>query len=530
MSAKKKSLPRIQAFFLPVLLFLFLSITVRSDDVIIAGGTLTENANWNNPTNTYIIDNLSSPLTIPSGKTLSIGDGVRVATLYNNKSTFVVQGTLNSSGAEFNLKTRDGVPQPIIVESNGQATFTNSDITVDAGGTASITTAVFLIRNGASLNFSGSSIEHSPESTATVNRAVWTQDSATVTFSATAATREVLTGATRSMITGFPEAVYCESTTEAQLNGTDFSEGTYGIVLNNATVSLTVNDCTFLNYNRALQIPAGNQFTLTNININQTGTISNQVGVYTSTYTGMTISGTIVNQNIGVHVSGDHAGQDISSVTFNSCNWNLLAEQNISWPGNKISTEITLPVGHYHVDNDPVTIEAGGKLILQPGTILDANNYYRDMFVVQGTLEATGVRFEDIQYASTSMISATGSGVVKVTDCQFILAHDNNSTNDYYIGSAIMGTDNATMEVNGCLFQTLPGWQRMQRGVAASGNAKLTIGTIDGTPGSQRTRFANCNRSVVHSSTVDLKINGADLENCNFAVAANTIGNLFLSR
>jgi len=137
-------------------------------------------------------------------------------------------------------------------------------------------------------------VEHATGSLTTVNRAVWSQGTASLIFSAS--------GVERNLITGFPEAVNCESTTQAQLAGTDFSEGTYAVVLNNAAVDLTVNDCTFLNYNRALQIPAGKQFTLTNIDINQTGSVSNQVGVYASTYTGMTISGSIANQNIGVHV------------------------------------------------------------------------------------------------------------------------------------------------------------------------------------------------------------------------------------
>jgi WD40 repeat protein len=531
MSAKRFSLPRLSALSLMLLLF---SIVARSDELEISGGVLGTNQTWNVSGRTYIIDNLSAPLTIPDGKTLTIGAGVTVVSKYNNKSTFVVQGTLNANGADFDLKTRDGVPQPMIVEVNGKTTFTACDIVVDAYGAASTTTAVFLARGAATLTLSGTSVAHAASSTATVNRAVWTQDTASLVTSAS--------GATRSNIEGFPEAVYCESTTAANLAGTDFSEGNYGVVLNNAAVSLTVNGCSFLNYERALQIPAGNQFTLTNININQNGTKATQIGVYASTYTSMTISGAISNQNIGVHVSGAHYDQNVTGVTFTGCNWNLLVEQDKSWAGNKITASETLPVGHYHIVN-PVTIEAGRTLTLQPGTILDAKNPGSDMFVVKGTLEANGVRFEGNIGSGTSVLHATGTGTVKVTDCQFFISHDTTYTSDYYKGSTLRGSGdgNAVLEVNGCLFQSMPGSnRRMMRAIGTGGsdtdisvpggNAKVTVGTLDGTPTGKRTRFVNCKRTIVHTSNTDLRIDGADFEGCDFAVIANTIGNLFLSR
>ena len=208
MSAKHFSLPRLSTLSLMFLLF---SIVARSEGLFIEipGGTLAGDQTWNDTERPYRIDNLSEPLTIPVGKTLTIGAGVTVVSKYYNKSTFVVQGALNASGADFNLETRNDVPQPIIVEGNGQATFTLCNVLVNAFGAASTTTTVFLARGAATLTLSGTSVAHAASSTATVNRAVWTQDTASLVFS--------VSGTTRNQITGFPQAVYCESTTAANL-------------------------------------------------------------------------------------------------------------------------------------------------------------------------------------------------------------------------------------------------------------------------------------------------------------------------
>ena len=69
---------------------LLLAIFGKSAEIIIPGGELTQDTTWNTPNTTYMIENLSDPLIIPAGKTLTIGAGVKVVSALNNKSTFII--------------------------------------------------------------------------------------------------------------------------------------------------------------------------------------------------------------------------------------------------------------------------------------------------------------------------------------------------------------------------------------------------------------------------------------------------------
>ena len=59
MSAKLFFLPRLSA-----LMLLLFAISARSDELTIDGGVLGENQTWDVPGRTYLIDNLSDPLTV----------------------------------------------------------------------------------------------------------------------------------------------------------------------------------------------------------------------------------------------------------------------------------------------------------------------------------------------------------------------------------------------------------------------------------------------------------------------------------
>ncbi len=490
-------------------------------EIVVPGGTLAGDTAWNDTTQPYVVDNLSLPLTVPAGVTLTIGPGVTVQSKYDNRGSLLIRGTLAASGASFEMLTRDVVAQPIIVEENGTATFTGCSLTVErSSGDPSPTTALIVAKGSSTLNLVGSELSNSAVGTI-VNRAVWTQDTASLTTAAS--------GGTPTTFSGFPEAILLQSTTAANLADADFSTGTYAIVLDNPAVDLTVADSTFLNFQRALQLPRAGNLTLTNLDIDQTGAVGTRIGVYAYSYTSLTISGAISNMNVGVHVSTAHAGQDVSGVTFTNCNWDLLAEGDWNPGGNRtVAVDTTLPVAHYHVDN-PVTIQAGKTLTLQPGTILQVKNLSERMFIVDGTLDADGAIFDtNLNTAwgapERSVVHARNAGVVQLSACIFIVSMNSADATDYYPQACVYAANDAVVDITGCLFQTSSRYVGpFQRGVAAAGNAAVFIGEKNGV----HTRFEGFRRGVVHQSLVDLRLDGVDFANCNHAVVTNTIANFF---
>lgn len=486
---------------------------------ITVSGTLGGHMTWADTTQPYVIDNLLGPLTVPVGVTLTINPGVTVQSLYDNKGSLLVQGTLEAGGATFEMLTRADIAQPIVVEGMGSVTFTTCSVAVDrTSGDPADTTALIVAKGSSTLNLVGSAFSNSAIGL-DVNRGVWTQDTATLVVADSAGTR--------SSLSGFPEAIRCESTTAASIADADLSSGSYGIVLDNVAVDLTVSDSTFADFERALQIPNADEVTLTNITVTQGAEITTQTGVYMNNYTSLAVTGAISNMNVGVHVATVHAGQDVSGVTFTNCNWDLLAEGDWN-PGNRtVSVDTTLDVAHYHVDN-PVTIPAGVTLTIPPGTVLDVKNRYESMFVVDGTLEAEGAIFQPDLEVWDHVAYVRNSGVVNLTDCLFDVSGNSNSGDAYYYtGSCVYAVNDAVVNVSGGIFRTGPRWvDESMRCFTAVDNAELNVQDNGG----ERVRIEGFKRAVVLDSLVDAHFDGADFGNCVIAVDTNTLANLFAYR
>jgi WD40 repeat protein len=500
---------RILAFTSLFLGFLVLAQPARAVSV---SGTISTNTTWSDTSQPYVIDNTDGVLTISAGATLTINSGVTIQSQNDNEGSFRVLGTLSATGATFELKTRDQVVQPIVVESNGTMTLDSCTLSVtQTTGTAVGTTALILAKGSASVQLNGSSLSMAPG--LAVQYGVWATENATVAFA--------VDGATRGAVTGFPVGLQWDTSTDMSVSATDFSKGTHGIQLDNAAIDVAITDSSFANFSRGLNLPNAGAVTLTDISATQDEGAAGRFGVYTDQYTSFAISGAISNMYVGVHVSLGNVGVDVSNVIFSNCERDVLAEG--AWAPGTISNDTTLTEGFYHVTN-PITIAAGAKLTISPGVILTSNNYQTPMFYVDGILEATGARFDSDVETYDWMIHARNSGSVTVSECSFL----GSMNAGFYTGytSAFIGvTNTASALVQGCEFVTNSRRNGpMMHAVRTEEQGTATVTDFVGT----RSTFSGFYQAIRHNSTKSMTLDGLTFDSCGVAILCDTIGNLFL--
>ncbi len=482
-------------------------------------GTLGANTTWSSTAEPYVVDNLSGPLVVPAGVTLTVASGVRVQTKYSNKQTLSIQGVLLATGATFEMKTSAsaaGGKQAIVLSgASGQATFTRCAITgVHEAAAPHLDAKLITAQDSTTLSLAGTSLQTGAVGTQPTYCGVAVLGGATVSVSSS--------GATRASFAGFPRAMVSTGTIALNLGNADFSANEVGIEFTSAA-NLSVTGCTFTGHSTALRLPQVGTLTLSGTTITNAALSAGTYGVYTEVMATFSASTTTIrNQATALRVSHANRTINVAGITFTGNTFNVYADGDYAMAD--VTTNTTLLPGRYIIDNSARTINvaAGATLTIQSGAIIINKSEYRDLFLVKGNLAATGVQFLLKTRAGTGRIVANGSGGVTLTDCSVTTSDTYSPTvND---SSVLRLQEQASAAVSRCTFtSTTTSGYKTEHAILAEGQAQVQV-----SGGGGRSSFSGFTATFVWQSTGDLTLRQTDVTDCVEGVHFLSDGNLTL--
>ncbi len=482
-------------------------------------GTLGVNTTWSNTAEPYVVDNLSGPLTVPAGVTLTVANGVRVQTKYSNKQTLSIQGVLLATGATFEMKTSAsaaGGKQAIVVSgASGQATFTKCAITgVHEAPVPHLDAKLITAQDSSTLSLAGTSLQTGAVGTQPTYCGVSVIGAATVSVSSS--------GASRASFAGFPRALVSTGSVAVNVGSADFSANEIAIEFTSAA-NLSVTGCTFTGHTTALRLPQVGTLTLTGTTISNAVLSAGTYGVYTEamvTFTATTT--TISNQAIALRVSHANRNVNVAGITFIGNTYSVYADGDYAMPD--VTTNTSLLPGRYVIDNSARTINiaAGATLTIQSGATILNKNEYRDLFQVKGNLVANGAQFVLKTRAGAGRIVANGSGGVTLTDCAVTTSDTYSAT--AYDSSVLRLQEQAQATISRCTFtsNTASG-NKTEHAILAEGQAQVQV-----VGGGGRSSFSGFTATFVWQSVGDLTLRQTDVTDCVEGVHFLSDGNLTL--
>ena len=322
--------------FLTSFLAIIVVFTIELNAIEVSG-MLTANTTWNNTSEPYVIDNFNGPVIVPAGVKLTIVNGVTVTNKFDNKGSIIVNGELQASLATFEFTTsasNGGGKHPLIVSESGTATFTDCRFTT-SDSTVSLNTEsrVVSVTDSASVTISGCTFSTNNDNGQATYMAIWTGDNANLSVAAS--------GKSSTSFTGYPIAIYIESSGTTSLSNIDIQVAKIGLQLRNGadvevtdssmtantssdsatgieytgSAALTLTNIDFTNLTNGISI-SETAIGATSIQLNDSNFMGNETAVENKSTADLSVtSGTFTSNKVGLLLNGP-ANLTLSNSTF----------------------------------------------------------------------------------------------------------------------------------------------------------------------------------------------------------------------